>query len=75
MVAFIEENAPQDKSWFKSQAFTSTVDKKGNVIPKYNHLKAKRAFCKKYMPEIIPEAKERIKKSSVIENWYNYFIK
>lgn len=70
MVTYIEENAPQDKAWFKQEAFVKTVNKKEKTISKYNHLKAKRAFCQRYMPEIIPVAKEKpINKSSIIENW------
>ena len=41
---YSEENAPKDKAWFKSVAF---------VNGKYNHLRAKKEFCLRYMPEII----------------------
>lgn len=52
MIEYIEANAPADKAWFKSVAF----DEKG----KYQHLIAVRAFCAKYMPEIIPVAKVKV---------------
>lgn len=62
MMKYIDENAPQDKDWFKKQA----IDDKG----KYQHLVAVRAFCAKYMPEIIPVAKPKEpKKSDLLKNW------
>lgn len=62
MVKYIEENKPNDKAWFKSVAF----DSKG----KYSHFKARKAFCEKYMPEIIPVAKPKAPKASaMLENW------
>ena len=36
---------------------------------KYNHLKAKREFCERYMPDIIPVAKTSKKKSDLLKNW------
>ena len=101
MVAYIEENAPQDKKWFKEQAFEMRgkkvavpqfdkdgnpimkTDKKGRVkqavkmveeeggekTPVFNLLKAKYAFCKRYMPEIIPKAKETTKASDLLKDW------
>lgn len=62
MVNYIETNAPEDKSWFKSVA----TNEKG----KYNHFRAKKAFCQKYMPEIIPVAKpKKPNKTDLIKNW------
>lgn len=62
MVKYIEENKPNDKAWFKSVAY----DSKG----KYSHFKARKAFCEKYMPEIIPVAKPKAPKASaMLENW------
>ena len=61
MMAYIEKNAKNDKAWFKSVA----MDEDG----KYNHLKAKREFCERYMPEIIPVAKTSKKKSDLLKNW------
>lgn len=62
MVKYIEENKPNDKAWFKSVAF----DSKG----KYSHFKARKAFCERYMPEIIPVAKPKAPKASaILANW------
>lgn len=58
---YIETNYPQDKAWFKDVAFTNG---------KYNHLKAVRAFCEKYAPDLIPVAKEKAPKASdMFANW------
>ena len=66
MVEYIEKNAPKDKAWFKETAMV--VDKKGNY--RYNHLKAKKAFCERYMPEIIPQKKEaKPNKSDILKDW------
>lgn len=101
MVAYIEANAPQDKKWFKEQAFemrgkkvaVPQFDKDGKPImktdkngkskqvvkmveevggeqtPVFNLLKAKYAFCKRYMPEIVPKAKETKKASDLLKDW------
>lgn len=63
MVSHIEENGGKnDKAWFKSIAF----DEKG----KYQHLIAKKAFCEKYMPELLPVAKEKKPKASeLLAKW------
>lgn len=62
MMDYITTNAPKDKAWFKSVA----IDASG----KYQHLIAVRAFCAKYMPEIIPVAKEKVpNKSDKLANW------
>lgn len=61
MKAYIEENAPNDKEWFKSVAIV-----KGS----YSHFKARKAFCEKYMPEIIPVAKAKEPtKADILANW------
>ena len=66
MVNYIEKEAPNDKKWFKGVAMS--LDKKGNL--KYNHLKAKKAFCEKYMPELIPTKKEpKTNKSDILKDW------
>lgn len=54
MMEYIEanDNTAETKAWFKSVAF----DEKG----KYQHLIAVRAFCAKYMPDIIPVAKVKV---------------
>lgn len=75
MKEYIEKNAPNDKAWFKKEA-TGTrqiKDKDGNVtktIKVYSHLKAKRAFCERYMPEIIPVAKPKKENvTKILEEW------
>lgn len=61
MREYIETNAPEEKAWFKSIAI---------VDGKYNHLKAKKEFCEKYMPDIIPIAKpKQPNKSAILESW------
>ena len=66
MVEYIENNASKDKAWFKGEAMA--LDKKGNL--KYNHLKAKKAFCERYMPELIPTKKEtKTNKSDILKDW------
>ncbi len=67
MVAYIEENAPEDKAWFKKIAYEN---KTGETQEKYNHLNAKRKFCEKYAPEIIPVAKPKEPpKSDLLKDW------
>lgn len=59
---YISENAPEDKKWFKSVAY----DENG----KYQHLVAKKAFAERYMPEIIPVAKEKkTNASDLFKDW------
>lgn len=73
MVNYIKKNAPQDKDWFLKQAFvTRDIKKKGVVIGQkevYNHLSARKAFCEKYMPEIIPVKKVKTKATDILKNW------
>lgn len=59
MKAFIEENYPDDKAWFKSIAFETITKEDGKTIQRYNHLKAKKAFCERYNPDLIPVAKPK----------------
>ena len=61
MTDYILKNASNDKHWFKSVA----IDENGN----YNHLVAKKAFCERYMPNVIPKAKPRVKKSDILKDW------
>lgn len=61
MMKYIEDNAPNDKEWFKSVA----IDSQG----KYQHLIAKRAFCEKFMPDKLPTKKEKVNKSDLLKNW------
>lgn len=79
MKNYIEQNAPQDKEWFKSVAIRPKKVKAKNkktkeVIEKevitYDHFKAREEFCKRYMPEIIPVAKKKEpNKSDILANW------
>lgn len=74
MKEYIEKNAPQDKAWFKGVAFGNRVikDNDGNAkktINVYSHLKAKKAFCERYMPEIVPVAKEKTSVTKILEDW------
>lgn len=103
MIDYIEENAPEDKAWFKEKAFDTRVAKRrvpvynadgtpatkiskktGKVIPKtqmedvpggkkssvFNLLKAKRAFCKRYMPHLLPVANPKAPKASdLLKGW------
>ena len=71
MAEYIEEKAPQDKGWFKSIAYIDKETKEGTKKV-YSHLKAKREFCKSYIPEILPVAKEPKKETrakDILENW------
>lgn len=61
MINYIEKNAPQDKDWFKSIAL--------NDEGKYMHLKTKKEFCLRYMPDIVPKGKEKINKADFLKNW------
>lgn len=69
MMEYIKENHPEDKSWFKSVSYSmkSIKDKEGNIQGTknvYSHLVAKRAFCERYMPNLIPTAKVKEPKPS-----------
>ena len=37
--------------------------------PVYNLLKAKTAFCHRYMPELLPEKQEQEKASDFLKDW------
>ena len=61
MMNYIVENAPQDKAWFKSVAITNG---------QYDHLNARKQFCLRYMPDLIPKAKAKEpKKIDLLSNW------
>lgn len=62
MVSYIESIADADerkkaKDWFKSIAV---------VDGKYKHLTAKKAFCRKYVPTIVPVAKKKV---DILNDW------
>lgn len=58
MMEFIEANYPDDEEWFESIAFDTITKEDGTQDTKYNHLKAKKAFCEKYNPDLVPVAAE-----------------
>lgn len=61
MYDYICNNAPDKKKWFKEVAF----DENG----KYQHIKAKKAFCEEFMPEMLPKKKEEKKASDLFKDW------
>lgn len=61
MKEYIEKNAAKDKEWFKNVA----IDEEGN----YQHFIAKKEFCARYMPEIIPVKKEKLTKADILAKW------
>lgn len=66
MIAYIDEKAPEFKAEFKEIAII--VNEEGK--PKYNSAKAKHAFCKKFMPELLPKKKEPKKtKTQILLDW------
>ena len=67
MKEYITENAPDDKATFVANAFRTYTDKKGAEKKAYSHLKAKKWFCLKYCPEIVP--KKKATKSDNLAEW------
>lgn len=66
MMKYIEEKAPDFKSEFKDVALLK--NKNGDI--RYNSAKAKTAFCKKFMPELLPEKKTPKKtKTDILKEW------
>lgn len=66
MMEYIENEAPDFKADFKAAALLE--NEKGEV--KYNSAKAKRAFCAKFMPELLPKKKEPKKtKTQILQEW------
>lgn len=66
MMNYIEENHPEDKEWFKGEALVFNEEKGKN---EYMHLRAVRAFCERYMQNLLPKANKRINKSEKLMNW------
>lgn len=67
MCDYIEENHPEDKTWFKKICFEKTD---GTPTKGYNHLNAVRNFYSKYFPTEMPVAKEKPAPASKrLENW------
>lgn len=67
MMKYIEDNHSEDKHWFKEQAFRDRKDKNGNIKKAYSHLVAKKAFCERYMPSLVPVAKQ--KATDILATW------
>lgn len=66
MIDYINENAPDKRTWFYAEAFET---KDGKEL--YNHLKAKKAFCKEFFPDLLPVKKTREKATKQLEDWFN----
>ena len=58
MIDYISKNAPDDKQWFKDNAFDDG---------KYQHLIARKKFVERYMPEL--KAEKKISKWEQLKNW------
>ena len=70
MQDFIEKNHPEDKEEFKKHAIEFVkIKNTDGVKPVYRHMKARKYFCEKYMPELLPKKKDKVKKSESILNW------
>lgn len=66
MMAYIEKEAPDFKDEFKSVALK---ENKHGVI-RYNSAAARHAFCKKFMPELLPPKKEKKPTATdLLKNW------
>lgn len=66
MVEYIEKEAPSFKKEFKEAAL---VENKHGVV-RYNHIKAKYAFCKKFFPDLIPQKKPKApNKTDILNEW------
>ena len=66
MKKYIDEKAPDFKDEFKK----AIVLENKNGEPRYNSSKAKKLFCEKFMPELLP--KKKAPKKSItkqIEEW------
>ena len=61
MVEFLNDKTKEEQEWFLGEAF----DDNG----KYQHLKATRAFCGKYMPELLPNKSNKTRKSDILLQW------
>lgn len=55
MIDYINKNAPDFKEEFKKSALK--VNKNGEE--RYNSASARHAFCKKFMPDLLPKKKEK----------------
>lgn len=60
-------NADGTPKMIKAKYYVEVAGSKAK--PAYNHLKAKRAFCQEFMPDILPVAKTNIKIENPILSW------
>ena len=67
VVDFLEKNGTEEqKKKFKEACFSN---KDGEATDKMNWLNGKKWFCGEFAPELLPEKKEVVLKSSRIANW------
>lgn len=64
--AYIEANAPQDKAEFVANAYRTTD--KGKKA--YSHIRAKRWFCARYCPDILPKKKKISASDDAFSDWF-----
>lgn len=67
MIDYIKKNAPDKLTWFYTEAYEITKD--GKEL--YNHLKAKKAFCGEFFPDLLPVKKTRVKATKELEDLFN----
>lgn len=65
MMNYIDEYAPDFKEEFKEAALINLKD----GTKRYNAAKAKKAFCIKFMPELLPKTSKPISKTEMLLNW------
>lgn len=66
MIEYINKNDPSFKEEFKKLA--KVENKKGDL--RYNDAKARRAFCEKFFPNLIPAKKPKKKtKTDILNEW------
>lgn len=65
MMNYIDEYAPEYKQEFKEAAIIEL--KTGEK--RYNYMRAKRAFCQKFMPQLLPQSSHKPTKTEIIMNW------
>ena len=66
MMAYIEEHEPEFKDTFKEAAlitYKPTLDKR------YNYMRARKAFCEHFMPEIMPTKNKKPTKTEILLKW------
>ena len=69
MIRYIDENVPNDKEWFKSVALVDRTDKNGNTKKVCDMFRAKKAFCERYMPELLPKHTGKVSATEMLLKW------